>query len=220
MEPALGVQEGTAQLFGTGEFEEDSGDDPTAKIALRYARGLTTRVGLRAVGQLVRFNSGEYTTWGAAETELGLRWRLVEGERILPTLQLKGDLYLPTGGLSATSWAGSGGLNLSWTKSHWGFHLNGLYTAGEGAAEPVGVSEVDRWRLAGGTHYRFMASGGDVTFAFVGAKPVRPKPNEWSLEVAARIPLAHGWAGTMGVAAPLRDKGIDWIIRFGLGFGF
>ena len=220
MEPAWGLENDTADFFGTGEFEEDSGDDPTAKIGLRYARGLAKGFGLRAHAQLIRFNSGHYTAWGAAETELGLRWKVVKGEKFRPTLQLKGDLYLPTGGMSATDWAASGGLNLSWKKNNWGFHLNGLYTGGEGSPGSIGVSEVDRWRVAGGTSYRFMRSGGDLTFAFVGAQPTRSKPNEWSLEVAARIPLSHRFVGTMGVAAPLRDAGIDWIIRFGMGYEF
>jgi hypothetical protein len=220
MQPAWGLAEDTAQLYGTGEFEEDSGDDPTTKIALRYARGLSRGFGLRTSAQLIRFNSGDYTAWGAAETELGLRWKALAGERFRPTLQLKGDLYLPTGGMSATNWAASAGLNTSWKKGNWGFHLNGFYTGGEGSPGQIGVSEVDRWRVAGGTSYRFMRAGGDLTVAVVGAKPTRPKPNEWSFEVAAKIPVSRRWVGTMGVAGPFRDAGIDWIIRFGFGLVF
>ena len=135
LEPAWGLENRAAQFFAIAEFEEDSGDFPTTKLGLRYARGLSRGFGLRASAQLIRFNLGDYTAWGGGETELGLRWKSFEGSGYRPTFQLKGDIYIPTGGMSSTDWAASGGLNMSWKLEDWGIHLNGFYTGGEGAPE-------------------------------------------------------------------------------------
>lgn len=220
MENAWGVPQGRTHFFTGLEFEEDSGDFPTTKIGLRIVHGVTDKLFLQASSQLVRFNLGDYTAWGGAETMLGLQYRLLRSRGAGPAVQFKGNLVAPTGGLSASEWSANGGLDLSWQKSNWGFHLNGQHTVGSANEKALGVSEADRWRVAAGVdRSAFPAEGWTWTMAVVGAKPIRPKPNEWTFELGIHAPLSSRWSANVGWAQGLRERGVDWLLRFGFALG-
>ncbi len=216
LENAQTLQERRTLFFGGLEFEEDSGDFPTSKVAIHLVHGLTDKLMLEASGLLVRFNDGDYTAWGGAETNLGLQYQVQPGKGSAPAVQLRGSVAAPTGGMTTGGWFGTGGVDLSWQKSRWGFHLNGQHSAGEANDKMLGVSEVDRWRIAGGVdRSAFPLQGWTWTVAVVGAKPMRPKPNEWTLEIGIHAPVKGPLSLNAGWAQGLREKGVEWLVRFG-----
>ena len=95
IESAWGLEEDGSLLFTGIEFEEDSGDFPTTKIGFHLMHGLTRELMLEASSQLVRFNSGDYTAWGGAESTLGVQMGLRENRGGAPAIQLKGQLFGP-----------------------------------------------------------------------------------------------------------------------------
>ncbi len=216
LENAQTLQERRTLFFGGLEFEEDSGDFPTSKVALRLLHGLTEKLTLEASGLLVRFNDGDYTAWGGAETMLGLQFQLHPGRGAKPAVQIRGAVSAPTGGMTTGGWSGNGGLDLSWQRAKWGFHLNGQHAAGEANDKTLGVSEIDRWRVAAGAdRSSFPLPGWTWTFAVIGAKPMRTKPNEWTLEIGIHAPVKGPLSLNAGWAQGLREKGVEWLVRFG-----
>lgn len=204
------------------ELEEDSGDFPTTKAILHFRHGLTERAMMTGTVQLVRYNSDAYTAWGGANTGVGIQYQVYGGQNSSSALQLKGELLAPTGGMGTGHVNFAGGLDASWKRGASGLHFNGHYTwgsvNGKRLDNRVGVSEVDRWRLAAGTNRWLVADRVNFALTLLAAKPIRPKDTELSLELGVRGLLSEHWGLSGGAGAGLRERGQEYIWRFGIDY--
>lgn len=222
LENAWSVKPGAFWIHCGIEFEEDSGDFPTTKTILHLRQGLAEDFMLTATALLVRFNSNHYTAWGGSNTALGFQYTLCGTAESTSAVQIKGEAFVPSGGMGTGRWNLASGIDASWLLERTALHVNGHYTWGsvndKRLDERVGVSELDRWRLAAGVSRWLVPNRWNFIAAVVGAKPIRPKDSELSLEVGIRSLLSAHWGWSAGAGVGLREKGQEYIARFGLDY--
>ncbi len=216
IESAWGLKPGQTVSWSGVEFEEDSGEFPTFKTVLHLRRGLSNRVLVYGTAELIRFNSETYTAWGGSNPAFGLQYRLPLPSEDVWGLQLKAELLPAWGGFASAGTSFSTGLDFSRRLGSFGFHVNGIATAGPTDNRTVWVSEVDKWRVSAGYDWHTKGRDWTIMMAFIRAQPLRPKPVETSLEMGILRRLSSSWSAGAGAGAGLTEKGQEYILRFGL----
>ena len=205
VESALLPSAGSVLLFWGVEFEEDSGDFPTTKFPWQVYWALTNRMAIATAFEAVIFNVRTETSSALSNSAISALYQLCAADHSTPAITFRQDLLVPSGGFSTGRWNGTSSILITWWRSNWLLHVNGAYTVGGHDPKPILVSEVDKGRILVGAQYSPRSSKYALLVSFSGAKPIRSKPFEPSLELGFRYRLPHRWGFNFGMARSLRD---------------